>query len=124
MVVAVGEILSVRNLQTQQEALCRVVDLEFNDESEMTEVEIEFIEPAPRFWGVFFPQRVGLPETPRRKVTYQELPRPLLQAVRLFDLRENRDSWADRLDACCRSCQHFKRDLLLELATALSNAPV
>ena len=54
-VVAVGEILAVRNLQTQQEASCRVVDLEFNDESEMTEVEIEFIEPAPRFWSVFFP---------------------------------------------------------------------
>jgi hypothetical protein len=54
-VVAVGEILAVRNLHTQQEAPCRVVDLKFSDESEMTEVEIEFIEPAPTFWSVFFP---------------------------------------------------------------------
>ena len=55
MVVAVGEILAVRNLQTQQEASCRVVDLEFNEESERTEVGIAFIEPTPRFWSVFFP---------------------------------------------------------------------
>jgi sporulation protein YlmC with PRC-barrel domain len=55
MVVAVGDILTVRNLQTRQEVFCRVVDLEFNNESERTEVRIEFIEPAPRFWSVFFP---------------------------------------------------------------------
>src|SRR5271156_5103662 len=59
----------------------------------------------------FFPQRVGISETPKRKVTYQELPHPLLQAVRLFGLRENRDKHADRLDVCIRSCEHFKHDL-------------
>jgi hypothetical protein len=65
-----------------------------------------------------FPQRVGIPETPRRKVTYQESPHPLLQIVRLFDLRENRDKRADRLDACRRSRHHFKQDpdLLLKPA--------
>ena len=55
MVVAVGEILTVRNLQTRQEVSCRVVDLELNNESERTEVGMEFIEPAPRFWSVSFP---------------------------------------------------------------------
>jgi hypothetical protein len=55
MVVAVGEILTLRNLQTREELYCRVVDLEFNSESEMTEVGVEFIESAPRFWRVSFP---------------------------------------------------------------------
>jgi hypothetical protein len=55
VVVAVGEILTVRNLQTRQEASCRVVDFEFNNESERTEVGIEFIQPATRFWSVSFP---------------------------------------------------------------------
>ena len=55
MAVAVGETLTVRNVQTRQEVSCRVVDLEFNDELQRTEIGIEFIEPAPRFWSVSFP---------------------------------------------------------------------
>jgi hypothetical protein len=55
MIVAVGEILTLRNLQTREELYCRVVDLESSSESEMTEVGVEFIESTPNFWRVSFP---------------------------------------------------------------------
>ena len=56
MVVAVGEELMVRNLQTRQEIACRVADLE-TGESGIPEVGIEFVAPAPRFWSVCFPSK-------------------------------------------------------------------
>src|ERR1700733_10303490 len=55
MVVAVGQELMVRNMQTQKEIACRVVDLETSDESDIPEVGIEFVAPSPRFWSVCFP---------------------------------------------------------------------
>jgi PilZ domain len=55
MAVTVGEVLALRNAQTHEEALCRVVAVEPSGEPKMTKVGIEFIEPAPRFWGVYFP---------------------------------------------------------------------
>jgi hypothetical protein len=55
MVVVVGEILTLRNVLTRQEVSCRVVEIRFNHDSKRTETGIEFIEPAPRFWSIFFP---------------------------------------------------------------------
>jgi hypothetical protein len=57
MAIAIGEVLTVTNLQTREEVSCRVVGIEPNSESKMTEVELEFVEPAPRFWSVFFPPK-------------------------------------------------------------------
>ncbi len=45
----VGEVLTVTNVRTQEEALCRVVNLECSDEPGMQEVGIEFTEPAAKF---------------------------------------------------------------------------
>jgi hypothetical protein len=78
MGVDVGEVLTVTNVQTQEEALCRVVNLECSDEPGMQEVGIEFIEPAPKFWGVFFPPESWTPRSPEAKsYTRQTAPLPL-----------------------------------------------
>jgi hypothetical protein len=53
--VAIGEVLTIRNVQTQEELSCRVCDLESSSELGMTEVGIEFIKNAPSFWRVSFP---------------------------------------------------------------------
>jgi hypothetical protein len=53
--VAIGEVLTIRNVQTQEEVPCRVSDLESSSQPGMMEVGIEFIKNAPSFWRVSFP---------------------------------------------------------------------
>jgi hypothetical protein len=53
--VTMGELLTVTNVNTEEQRSCRVVDISSNSESGMTEVGMEFIEPAPKFWRVAFP---------------------------------------------------------------------
>jgi hypothetical protein len=48
-------LLIVRNAKTQEELSCRVVDFDSSSQLDRKEVGIEFIQPAPRFWGVGFP---------------------------------------------------------------------
>jgi hypothetical protein len=53
--VTIGELLTVRNVRTEEQLSCKVVDLAANSESGVMEVGVEFLEPAPKFWRVAFP---------------------------------------------------------------------
>jgi hypothetical protein len=50
----VGQLLTVRHLKSKEEQMCRVVQIG-TAEAGKSEVAIEFLEPAPRFWRVAFP---------------------------------------------------------------------
>jgi hypothetical protein len=65
--VTVGELLTVRNVSTEEQLSCRVVDISCNSESGLTEVGMEFIEPAPKFWRVAFPPLDWTPRCPEAK---------------------------------------------------------
>jgi hypothetical protein len=53
--VTMGELLTVRNVMTQEQLTCRVMDLSSISESGIAEVGMEFIEPTANFWHVSFP---------------------------------------------------------------------
>jgi hypothetical protein len=64
--VTLGQLLTVRNLKSNQELLVEVVDVgaELNGNFE---VGIQFIEAAPRFWRVAFPPEDWTPRSPEAK---------------------------------------------------------
>lgn len=64
--VAIGQLLTLKNLSTQEGLSCRVVGLG-SSESGRAEVGIEFIEPAPRFWRIAFPPVDWTPRSPEAK---------------------------------------------------------
>jgi len=51
---APGQILILKNLRMNREAACRVVNYKAR-ENARGYVEVEFLEPAPGFWGIEFP---------------------------------------------------------------------
>jgi hypothetical protein len=53
--VTMGELLTVRNVMTEEQLSCRVVDLSSISESGIAEVGMEFTEPAPQFCHIAFP---------------------------------------------------------------------
>lgn len=53
--VEINELFRLRNAATHEEIACRVIDLKRADPSGMSNVGIEFVEPAPRFWHIAFP---------------------------------------------------------------------
>jgi hypothetical protein len=65
--VTMGELLTVRNVNTEEQLCCRVMDISSNSESGLTEVGLEFLEPAPRFWRVAFPPLNWTPRCPEAK---------------------------------------------------------
>jgi hypothetical protein len=64
--IAIGEVLNLRNVQTGEERACRVVNRD-SSQPEKTEVGLEFVEPAPRFWRVAFPPADWTPRSPEAK---------------------------------------------------------
>ena len=52
--VSMGQLLTLRNLQTEEEASCPVVYVSPHL-LEKKEVGVEFTKPCPRFWGIAFP---------------------------------------------------------------------
>ena len=64
--VKLGQSLTVRNVKSNQERQAEVVDIGAEHEGK-TEVGIEFIEPAPRFWRVTFPPEDWSPRSPEAK---------------------------------------------------------
>ena len=54
MAVRLGQLLTLKNAKTQQELVCRVVNLG-PYHSGKAEVGIEFERPAPKFWHIAFP---------------------------------------------------------------------
>ena len=49
-----GQLLRIRNVKTGDEQACKVIEVGGQADGK-TEVGIEFLEPAPRFWRIAFP---------------------------------------------------------------------
>jgi hypothetical protein len=64
--VKLGQLLTVRNVKSNQELQAEVVDIGPEYEGK-TEVGIEFLEAAPRFWRVAFPPEDWTPRSPEAR---------------------------------------------------------
>jgi hypothetical protein len=64
--VDVGQILKLRNVKTQEEQSCRVVNVTTNQEGH-TEAGVEFLRPAPRSWHIAFPPLDWTPRSEEAK---------------------------------------------------------
>jgi hypothetical protein len=64
--VVAGQLLGIRNLLSEEERACKVVDLGAG-QAGPNEVALEFLEPAPRFWKVTFPPDDWTPKSPDAK---------------------------------------------------------
>ncbi len=53
-VVSVGQMLILTNLKSRQDAICRVVKVRTQASGSAGYVEIEFTQPQPGYWGVYF----------------------------------------------------------------------
>src|SRR3989442_14224978 len=62
----VGQIITLRNSRTGEEAPCRVVYLSPR-QTETRAVCIEFLEPRPQFWSISFPPSDWTPKDPEAK---------------------------------------------------------
>jgi hypothetical protein len=60
--VSIGQLVTIKNPNTNQEQSCRVVYL--NAQLDNSEVGIEFMKPAPAFWRVAFPPSDWVPSDP------------------------------------------------------------
>ncbi|HUK31791.1 MAG TPA: hypothetical protein VLV89_11800, partial [Candidatus Acidoferrum sp.] len=56
-VVTHGQIVIIQNMRLKQEAACRVVRFQPSTSADGN-VEVEFIQPAPDFWGITFPDEI------------------------------------------------------------------
>jgi hypothetical protein len=61
--VRVGQTVILQNPETSEEQTCRVVHVNTSAEGK-TEVAIEFLRPAPKFWRVAFPPEDWIPRAP------------------------------------------------------------
>ena len=61
-----GQIITLRNSRTGEEASCRVVYVSPR-QTENREVGIEFLEPHPQFWRISFPPADWTPKDPEAK---------------------------------------------------------
>src|SRR5260221_13627033 len=66
MKVSVGQLLTLRNSRTGEEASCRVVYLS-PYQSEKREVGVDFMKPCPRFWRISFPPPDWTTRSPEAK---------------------------------------------------------
>ena len=64
--VIAGQLLTIKNVKTQEELYCLVVTVRPNSSCK-AEVGIEFIEPSPRFWRISFPPEDWTPRSPEAK---------------------------------------------------------
>jgi len=66
LTVSMGQLLTLRNSQTGEEASCRVASVSPHL-LEKKEVGVEFTKPCPRFWGIAFPPSDWTPRSPEAK---------------------------------------------------------
>ncbi len=64
--VQAGELLTLKHNKTQEELVCRVVNVG-PEQSGKREVAVEFQHPAPRFWRIAFPPADWSPRSPDAK---------------------------------------------------------
>ena len=79
-VVRLGQSLKLKNLATQEEITCTVVDLNASPNT-LTEVGVEFVPPCPKFWRVSFPPTDWSSRNPEAK-RYTSAPAPLDTTVK------------------------------------------
>ena len=73
LTVEIGQLLGIKNIQTMEEFVCRVVNLG-PDQSGKREVGIEFELPSPRFWRIAFPPTDWTPRSPDAKAPTPHVP--------------------------------------------------
>jgi len=66
LTVEIGQLLGIKNMQTLEELVCRVVNLG-PDQPGKREVGVEFELPSPRFWRIAFPPADWTPRSPDAK---------------------------------------------------------
>jgi hypothetical protein len=66
LTVEIGQLLGIKNMQTMEELVCRVVNLGL-DQPGKREVGVEFELPSPRFWRIAFPPSDWTPRSPDAK---------------------------------------------------------
>jgi hypothetical protein len=64
--VLTGQKLRIKNLATNEEASCAVVDVN-TESTEIPEVGVAFAKPSPSFWRVSFPPQDWSPRSPEAK---------------------------------------------------------
>ena len=64
--VSVGQLLTLRNQQSEDEVLCRVAYVNPHL-GEKKEVGVDFTKPCPSFWRISFPPRDWTPQSPEAK---------------------------------------------------------
>jgi hypothetical protein len=64
--VSMGQLLTLRNSQTEEEAPCRVAYVSPHL-LEKKKVGVEFTKPCPRFWGIAFPPSDWTTRSPEAK---------------------------------------------------------
>jgi hypothetical protein len=73
LTVEIGQLLGIKNEQTLEQLVCRVVHLG-PDRTGKREVGIEFEVPSPRFWRIAFPPSDWTPRSPEAKAPTKHLP--------------------------------------------------
>ncbi len=66
LTVEIGQLLGIKNTQTMEELVCRVIHLG-PDQPGKREVGVEFEIPSPRFWRIAFPPSDWTPRSPDAK---------------------------------------------------------
>jgi len=61
--VRVGQVVILQNIETTEEQSCRVVRFTPSRQGK-SEVGLEFLKPAPKFWRVAFPPSDWIPHSP------------------------------------------------------------
>src|SRR5260370_21927967 len=64
--VSIGQLLTLRNSRTGEEAACRVVYVSPH-ESEKRQVGVDFMNPCPRFWRISLPPPAWTTQSPEAK---------------------------------------------------------
>ena len=64
--VTFGQLLTIRNLKSNQELQAEVMDVGARQDGK-SEVGIEFLEPSPRFWRIAFPPEEWSARSPEAK---------------------------------------------------------
>jgi hypothetical protein len=73
LTVEIGQLLAIKNAQTMEELVCRVINLGAEHPGKR-EVGVEFKVPSPRFWRIAFPPADWTPRNPEAKAPTAHAP--------------------------------------------------
>ena len=73
LTVEMGQLLGIKNRQTMEQLVCRVVHMG-PDQLGKKEVGIEFESPSPRFWRITFPPADWTPRSAEAKAPTKYVP--------------------------------------------------